>query len=206
MFLVSSCSCLRSIHWSQVLSWEWRCSWSSADRRCSNYISVINNFTAYQGATYIRGFTVYHLNLLQGCEIWARFLSLAQSRLTLYSVNHRPGYWSNLPCDWPSTAWAYSEQETENGPWYRLYQNGGSSSGSTKISFTVQFGVPTVTKLCDVTQNVVIIAEIYRLMIDYRLVPKPLTKLFLFNTVNIMVTDVTTPCVTRTSIPLILTM
>ena len=22
-----------------------------------------------------------------------------------------------LPCDWPSTAWAYSEQETENGPW-----------------------------------------------------------------------------------------
>ena len=47
MFLVSSCSCLRSIHWSQVLSWEWRCSWSSADRRCSNYIWVINNFIAH---------------------------------------------------------------------------------------------------------------------------------------------------------------
>ena len=59
MFLVSSCSCLRSIHWSQVLSWEWRCSWSSADRRCSNYIWVINNFIAYKGATYIRGFTVW---------------------------------------------------------------------------------------------------------------------------------------------------
>ena len=58
MFLVSSCSCLRSIHWSQVLSWEWRCSWSSADRRCSNYIWVINNCIAYKGATYIRGFTV----------------------------------------------------------------------------------------------------------------------------------------------------
>ena len=58
MFLIFSCSCLRSIHWSQVLSWEWRCSWSSADRRCSNYIWVINNFIAYQGATYIRGFTV----------------------------------------------------------------------------------------------------------------------------------------------------
>ena len=52
------CSCLRSIHWSQVLSWKWRCSWSSADRRCSNYIWVINNFIAYWGATYIRGFTV----------------------------------------------------------------------------------------------------------------------------------------------------
>ena len=58
MFLVSSRSCLRSIHWSQVLSWERRCSWSSADRRCSNYIWVINNFMAYKGATYIRGFTV----------------------------------------------------------------------------------------------------------------------------------------------------
>ena len=31
MLLVSSCSCLCPIHWSQVLSREWRCSWSSAD-------------------------------------------------------------------------------------------------------------------------------------------------------------------------------
>ena len=46
----------------------------------------------------------------------ARFLSLARSKLRLCSANHRPGYWSNLPCDWPSTAWAHSEQETENGP------------------------------------------------------------------------------------------
>ena len=45
------------------------------------------------------------------------FLSLARSKLRLCSANHRPGYWSNLPCDWPSTALAYSEQETENGPW-----------------------------------------------------------------------------------------
>ena len=28
---------------SQVLSQEWRCSWCSADMRCSNYIWVINN-------------------------------------------------------------------------------------------------------------------------------------------------------------------
>ena len=33
-----------------------------------------------------------------------RFLSLARSNLRLCSANHRPGYWSNLPCDWPSTA------------------------------------------------------------------------------------------------------
>ena len=56
MFLVSFCSGLCTIHWSQVLSREWRCSWSSADRRCSNYIWVINNFIAYWGAIYIRGF------------------------------------------------------------------------------------------------------------------------------------------------------
>ena len=48
---------------------------------------------------------------------WAHFLSLARSKLRPCSANHRPGYWCNLPCDWPSTAWAYSEQETENGPW-----------------------------------------------------------------------------------------
>ena len=41
------------IHWSQVfLIWKWRCSWSSADRQCSDYIWVINNFVAYWGATY----------------------------------------------------------------------------------------------------------------------------------------------------------
>ena len=37
--------------------------------------------------------------------------------LRLCSANHRAGYWSNLPCDWPSIAWTYSKQETENGPW-----------------------------------------------------------------------------------------
>ena len=58
MLLVSSCSCLCPIHWNQVLRWEWRCSWSSADRRCSNYIWVINNFIAYYGASYIRELTV----------------------------------------------------------------------------------------------------------------------------------------------------
>ena len=40
--------------------------------------------------------------------IWARFLFLARSKLRLCSANHRPGYCSNLPCDWPSTARAYS--------------------------------------------------------------------------------------------------
>ena len=46
----------------------------------------------------------------------ARFLSLARSKLRLCSAYHRAGYFSNLACDWLSIVWAYSEQETENGP------------------------------------------------------------------------------------------
>ena len=64
MFFVSPCCCYCPIHWSQVLGREWRCSWSSADRRCSNYIWVVNNFIAYKGVPYIRGFTVH---VLQNC-------------------------------------------------------------------------------------------------------------------------------------------
>ena len=63
MFLVSSCSCLCPIPRSQALSREWGYSWSSADRRCSNYIWVINSFIAYWGATYIRGLTVLQIAL-----------------------------------------------------------------------------------------------------------------------------------------------
>ena len=58
MFLDSACSCLCTIHWTQVFSREWRCSWNSADRWCSNYSWVINNFIAYWSASYIRDLTV----------------------------------------------------------------------------------------------------------------------------------------------------
>ena len=46
----------------------------------------------------------------------ARFLALAWCKLRLCSANHRAGYFSNLACDWLSIVWAYSKQETENGP------------------------------------------------------------------------------------------
>ena len=44
---------------SEVLSQEWRYSWSSAVRRYSNYILVINKFIAHPSATYIRRLTIY---------------------------------------------------------------------------------------------------------------------------------------------------
>ena len=57
MFLVLSCSCLCTIYQRHVLSWEWRCSWSTTDRRSSNYIGVI---FVYLSASYIRDLMVYH--------------------------------------------------------------------------------------------------------------------------------------------------
>ena len=59
MFFDSFCSDRCPTHWNQVLSRGWRCSWSSADRRCSNHIWVINNFIAYQSASYARDLTVH---------------------------------------------------------------------------------------------------------------------------------------------------
>ena len=52
-----------------------------------------------------------------GAKLWSRFLTLARSMLRLCSVNHRAGYFSNLACGWLNIVWAYSKQETENGPW-----------------------------------------------------------------------------------------
>ena len=73
-----------------VLSLEWRCSWSSADRRCSNYIWVINNFIAYWGTSYIRDLTVYHGNC---ATPWHRNTSRITGRLW-----RNPGQWSPVNC------------------------------------------------------------------------------------------------------------
>ena len=71
-------SCLCPIHWSKVLSWEWRYSWSSADRRCSNYIWVINNFITYE----------VHL-ILAWLEVWRYIWKCCQPRMaTLVSASH----------------------------------------------------------------------------------------------------------------------
>ena len=55
--------------WSQVLSREWRCSWSSADRRCFNYIWacwVTSNVIAYWAASYIRCLTIFFSKYARG--------------------------------------------------------------------------------------------------------------------------------------------
>ena len=86
MFFVSSCSCLCQIHWSQVLSWEWRCSWSSADRRCSNYTWLINNYSPRWGAAYIRGLTVLLLGTYAHRSCMLGLLFSGNGFLTSYTI------------------------------------------------------------------------------------------------------------------------
>ena len=40
VILVSSCSCFRPIHWSQVLSWEWRC-WKGDAPTTSEWSTIL---------------------------------------------------------------------------------------------------------------------------------------------------------------------
>ena len=66
MFPVSACNCLWAIYLCQVLSREWRCSWSSANRRCFNSIWVINNLIAYLSAVlYYRLDSIYLLMIIR---------------------------------------------------------------------------------------------------------------------------------------------
>ena len=80
---------------------------------------------------------VAHLKI----QIGACFLSLARSKLKICSANHRAGYWSTLPCDWPSTAWAYSEQETEKQP------RAANMSSRTCVVFKQMESNPIISRL-----------------------------------------------------------
>ena len=63
---------------------KWRCSWSNADRRCSNYIWVINYFIAYPGATYIKGLTIIWFKMH---KLWLIAIAIA-----VYIHHHFPIY------------------------------------------------------------------------------------------------------------------
>ena len=90
---------LNAISSSATLSREWRCSWSSADRRCSNYIWVMDNFIALQGASYIRDLTVSSFLTSHIAQNWqafrkwmlAQFLSIADNGVSLV-VNNEVRY------------------------------------------------------------------------------------------------------------------
>ena len=109
------CSCLWPIHWSQVLSWEWRGSWSSADRRCSNYIWVINNAIANWCVTYIRGLAVH----------W----NYVSKKKTNESLAYLVTFITNLP----STAWSLTTMTPKQEQFLLLLTTGNFHSFITNL-------------------------------------------------------------------------
>ena len=100
MILISSWSRLCPILWSQVLSREWRCSWSSADRRCSNYIWVIDNLITYWGAYYIRDLTVvFPINCAYGFVVLCFIFFFSTVILRYHSLCLRIDLLPDLMCD-----------------------------------------------------------------------------------------------------------
>ena len=67
-------NCLCPIHWSQLLCREWRCSWSSAGRRCSNYICMINTRKAYY-CLYWRFDCISYFIIYWECEQYINYRS-----------------------------------------------------------------------------------------------------------------------------------
>ena len=96
MFYLSSCNCLCWTHCSQVENEKW----NGVDRRCSNYIWVINNFIAHSGVAYISGLT------LCKCVMHVMWFSLRCNRTTNYSegvnyFNHRVQHGKTTITDLP---------------------------------------------------------------------------------------------------------
>ena len=108
MLLVSSCSCFCPIHWSQVLSREWR---------CSNYIWVIDNFVAYKGASYIRDLTVLKVEqdwLMDGIDFlsdtplyWGDFIRVFGMCIIMGSANESRRYIVTPPL----IGWAHTHND-----------------------------------------------------------------------------------------------
>ena len=139
MFLVLYCNCLCPIHWSQVLSGLWRCRWGSADRHCSVYIWVINNFIAYWGAAYIRVLTVYTMafrvnhSMSGGRKFNIKLFILKDIPLVMIWIhNHKPHVVKNI--SGIMTCWFYHTWFILNihTKWY-IIANVSSSLSTTLI-------------------------------------------------------------------------
>ena len=126
--LASPCSCRCPIHWSKMLSREWRCSWSSADRRCSNYIWVINNFIAYSNAPYIRGLRVvktmttghwFNIKITMGFPLLVRCHLYIESGALGIIPHCSDGKSTHLPLGKMAATWQMPISNTF--PWMKMY-------------------------------------------------------------------------------------
>ena len=80
----------------KVLSREWRCSWSSADRQCSNYIWVIHNFIAHQGVAYIRGLTICWNALISSRSSYIRAGALGVGQVPWLILPNCSAAWNGI--------------------------------------------------------------------------------------------------------------
>ena len=76
----SSCSCLCAIYWSQLLSREWRCSWSTSPKHhqaiCTISSSYVNSNWSYSPETVKLGVDLCDLDLWPWPFAWTSLLSL----------------------------------------------------------------------------------------------------------------------------------
>ena len=85
-FDVSTCSCLRLIHWSQVLSQEWRCSWMSVLLQL--HLSDQQMYCLINwGAFYIRGLTLYRIVVIAKLQNPIRCPKWYVSLIILYNCD-----------------------------------------------------------------------------------------------------------------------
>ena len=91
------------------------------------------------------------------CQSWCSInirpgsvFCLARGKLRLCLANHRAGYFSNLPCDWLSIVWAYSEQETENSP-AEMSSSYCAAINIFELDWNWSFDPQYVTKSCKIS-------------------------------------------------------
>ena len=92
-----SCDCLCRIPWSQMLSREWRCSWSSADTgdapTTSEWLTIL---LPNKVRLILRGFMVHNNHLLS----WFNWFNWLQQKINMFKVylNLWPGNILTGPC------------------------------------------------------------------------------------------------------------
>ena len=94
MFPDSACSYLCVIHWSQVFSREWRCSWSSADRLLQPHLGD------------------QQFNCLLNCVLYYRHLGISipstrQVIIIALVLKRSLLHWSELHCECLQNRWLY---------------------------------------------------------------------------------------------------
>ena len=111
------------------------------------YLLLICNDKGSHGWT--PHYSIKHFHTQELMITWPHFLSPTQSKLRLYSANHRAGYFHNLACDWLSIVLAYSEQEKENGLWCaRNTRSQGYSLAKCTLQILYNMGIQNLDISC----------------------------------------------------------